>query len=190
MFLSAAAAVGLSPFSLAACGGFAFLTGFLAFVFRDPGREAGEGIVSPADGVVREVDPAKGLVSIYLALVNVHVTRAPTEGRVSRMVRHPGKHLPAFSRRSPNNERIEMTMDTPVGTITVMHMSGILARRIVPYVDGGVAVGKGDKLSLIRFGSRVDLSLPPDRVAIRVAVGQKVRAGVTCVAEVVDDRAG
>ncbi|MGD9962758.1 MAG: phosphatidylserine decarboxylase [Thermoplasmata archaeon] len=190
VLLSAAAAVALFPVNVYACVGFACLTGFLVFVFRDPSRRAGEGIVAPADGTVREVDREKGLVSIYLALINVHVTRAPLEGVVSKLVRHPGKHVPAFSRRSPNNERVELAMDTGIGTVLITHISGILARRIVPYVDKGHSMDKADRLGLIRFGSRVDLVMPPDRVDIKVEVGQRLRAGVTCVAEVSDDRAG
>lgn len=187
---SAAAAAVLLPINMFVCGGFAFLTGFLVFVFRDPKRLVGNGIVAPADGTVREVDHEKGLVSIYLALRNVHVTRAPVEGTVSTMTRHPGKHLPAFSKRSPNNERVVITMDTGIGPVTITHMSGILARRIVPYVDRGHMLGKADKLGLIRFGSRVDLLMPPDRVVIKTRAGERLRAGVTCIAEVADDRAG
>ena len=190
VLLSAAAAVATFFVSVYACVAFACLAGFLAFVFRDPSRSAGSGIVAPADGVVREVDHEKGLVSIYLALRNVHVTRAPTDGVVSKMVRYPGRHLPAFSARSPNNERVEVGMETGIGGITIMHMSGILARRIVPYVDQGIPLGKADRLGLIRFGSRVDLFLPPGRVRIKAQVGQRLRAGVTCVAEVADDRSG
>lgn len=190
VFASAAAAAVLFPLSILACVGFAVFTAFLMFVFRDPRRPAGSGIVAPADGTVREVDHEKGLVSIYLAIRNVHVTRAPLDGLVSNMVRHPGKHLPAFSKRSPNNERIVVTMDTGIGDVTIIQMSGILARRIVPYVDKGHTVVKADKLGLIRFGSRVDLIMPPGKVVIKATVGQRLRAGVTCVAEVEDDRTG
>lgn len=190
VFLSAAAAAALFPVNLVACAGFACFTGFLVFVFRDPRRTAGDGIVAPADGTVREVDHEKGLVSVYLALRNVHVTRAPIAGKVSGMVRHPGKHRPAFSKRSPDNERVEVTMDTEMGPVKITHISGILARRIVPYIDRDHVVGKGDRLGLIRFGSRVDLLMPPGKVAIRATVGQKLHAGVTCIAEVADDRSG
>lgn len=190
VLLSSAAAAATLFLSTYACVGFVCLTGFLAFVFRDPPRSAGRGVVAPADGTVREVDHEKGLVSIYLALRNVHVTRAPMEGVVTKMVRYPGRHLPAFSARSPNNERVEVGMDTGIGRVTIMHMSGILARRIVPYVDRGHSLGKADRLGLIRFGSRVDLTMPPEKVRITARVGQRLRAGVTCVAEVSDDRAG
>ncbi len=188
--MSAAASAILLPVSAAFCVGFAVLTGFFLFVFRDPERTVGSGVVSPADGVVREIDPAKGLVSIYLSLSNVHVTRAPTSGSITKVTRYPGKHLPAYSHRSPNNERIEVEMDTGIGPMSVMHMSGILARRIVPYIEKGHAVSKGSKLALIRFGSRVDVFLPPTKVDLKAYVGQNVRAGVTCIAEVLDERTG
>lgn len=190
VFLSALATAALLPVYVYASVGFACLTGFLVFVFRDPPRRAGAGIVAPADGTVREVDLEKGLVSIYLALRNVHVTRAPLDGVVSKLVRHPGRHRPAFSTRSPDNERVEVTMDTPIGPVLITHMSGILARRIVPYISTGRPMAKADKLGLIRFGSRVDLVMPPGKVVIKAVVGQRLRAGVTCVAEVADDRAG
>jgi phosphatidylserine decarboxylase len=188
--LSIVAALVSIPFSLVAVVGFAALTGFLAFVFRDPKRDPGEGVVSPADGIVREVSREDGLVSIYLALTNVHVTRSPVAGAVTKTTRIPGKHFPAYSKRSPNNERLELLMDTDLGEIRITQMSGILARRIVPYVGTGNVLGKGQKLGLIRFGSRVDLRLPPDKVSIRVKVGDRTRAGITCVAEATDDGSG
>ncbi|MCJ7562597.1 MAG: phosphatidylserine decarboxylase [Thermoplasmata archaeon] len=188
--ISAAAAAILLPVNATFSIGFAVLTGFFIFVFRDPKRTVGSGVVSPADGVVRQIDPEKGLVSIYLSLSNVHVTRAPISGSIEKVTRYPGKHLPAYSHRSPNNERIEMEMDTKIGPMSIMHMSGILARRIVPYIEEGHTVSKGKKLALIRFGSRVDLFLPPTKVVLKAVVGQKVRAGMTCIAEVLDERTG
>lgn len=189
MLLSASAAAALLPVSLPASAGFWVLTGFLVFVFRDPERSPGPGVVSPADGTVRQVDAEEGLVSIYLALRNVHVTRAPLDGVVSGVERSPGGHLPAFSRRSPANERVHVSMDTPIGPVSITHISGILARRIVPYIGTGNRVDKADRLGLIRFGSRVDLVLPPGRVAIKAAKGDRLRAGVSCIAEVLDDGA-
>jgi phosphatidylserine decarboxylase len=190
VLVTAATAIGLSPFEPLASVPFACLAVFLLFVFRDPSRDAGNGIVAPADGTVREVDRARGLVSIYLALWNVHVTRAPLAGRVSNLVRHSGSHVPAFSVRSPGNMRVEVALDTDIGPVTATLMTGMVARRIVPYVDSDHKLAKADRLGLIMFGSRVDLVLPPDRVVITAEVGQRVRAGETCVAEVADDRAG
>lgn len=162
------------------------LTAFLMVVFRDPRRRAGTGVVAPADGTVREVDAERGLVSIYLALRNVHVTRAPLDGRVEKAVRSIGRHVPAFSKKTVENERVEISMKTSIGDISIVHMTGAIARRIVPYVSGGESLSKADRLGLIRFGSRVDIYLPPGSVRIVATKGQKLHAGVTCIAEVSD----
>ncbi len=184
--LSALAVAVSFPFSIAAAIGFAGLLVFLTLVFRDPGRTVGTGIVSPADGTVREVDPEKGLVSIYLALRNVHVTRAPVEGVLGSVRRSPGTHAPAFSRRTLGNERAELMLDAGVGRIAIVEMTGAIARRIVLYVKDGQNLNKGQKLGLIRFGSRVDVFLPVRSTKISVAKGMRVRAGVTTIAEVHD----
>jgi len=176
------------PFLIYAAIGFSVLTVFLACVFRDPNRSIGKGIVSPADGTVRDVDPVKGMVSIYLALRNVHVTRAPVDGKIQTAVHRPGKHRPAFAKGTPSNERLELSMQSGLGEISMVQMTGAIARRIVPYVGAGEAVGKGEKLSLIRFGSRVDVFLPPASVRLVVAKGQRLKAGVTCIAEGLDGR--
>ena len=172
------------PFSLYAAVALACLSMFFVFVFRDPSRPIGEGIVAPADGIVREVDHERGLVSTYLALRNVHVTRAPIEGIVERKTRWHGKHAPAFSRKTVHNERLELRLKTSAGNISIVQMTGAIARRIVPYVSEGQVLGKGQKLGLIRFGSRVDLFMPPASVKIVVAKGDRLRAGVTRIAEV------
>jgi phosphatidylserine decarboxylase len=186
--LSAVATAATLPFQLYVAAGLAGLTVFLICVFRDPRRTIGDGIVSPADGTVRAIDREKGLVSIYLALRNVHVTRAPLEGVLENSLHMLGKHRPAFSKGTPNNERLEMSLMTRIGRISIIEMTGAIARRIVPYVKQGQELGKGAKISLIRFGSRVDLYLPPSSVRIVVEKGQKLRAGVTCIAEVCDGR--
>lgn len=182
--LSAAATAATLPLQILACGAFAGLTAFLLVVFRDPKRDAGEGVVAPADGRVREVDHEKGLVSIYLALRNVHVTRAPIEGVVEKAERFHGKHAPAFSKRTPHNEKLAISMKTGIGDVSIVHMTGAIARRIVPYVSEGQTLGKAEKLGLIRFGSRVDIYLPPASVKLVARKGQKLHAGETCIAEV------
>lgn len=185
--LSALAVALTFPFSIVAATCFAGLTVFLVLVFRDPGRKIGRGIVSPADGTVREVDQQKGFVSIYLALRNVHVTRAPAQGRLDSISLSPGTHAPAFSRKTLGNERAELALDSEFGRITVVEMTGAIARRIVLYVKDGESLAKGQKLGLIRFGSRVDVFLPPGAAKISVEKGRRVRAGVTTIAEVRDD---
>jgi phosphatidylserine decarboxylase len=187
-FVLASAVVSLAslPLTIYACLGFAALAALLALVFRDPTRVIGEGIVAPADGRVREVDEEKGLISTYLALRNVHVTRAPLDGVVTGKRRARGKHMPAFSRLTEHNERLELSIRTKLGDISVVEMTGAIARRIVPYVDVGQNLGKGERLSLIRFGSRVDLFLPPSSVRILVKRGDRLRGGVTRIAEALD----
>lgn len=182
--LSAGAALIVLPLQVYAALSLAVLTGFLIFVFRDPGRTIGMGIVAPADGTVREVDSERGLISTYLALRNVHVTRAPIDGVVEKAVRTRGGHAPAFSKKTERNERIEISLRTTIGTVSVIQMAGTIARRIVPYIADGQRVGKGEKLGLIRFGSRVDVYLPPSAISILVKEGQRLRAGVTSIAEV------
>ncbi len=186
MGMSAVASAASLPFFVPLSAAFLCLTVFFVAVFRDPPRKIGEGIVSPADGTVREVDPEKGLVSIYLALRNVHVTRAPFDATVVKTVRVRGRHRPAFSQSTPSNERVEIALDTSIGAMTVVEMTGAIARRIVPYIKEGQPLAKGAKLSLIRFGSRVDLRLPPDQVRILVEKGQRIYAGRSCIAEVRD----
>jgi phosphatidylserine decarboxylase len=186
--ISALATVIVIPFQQYVSAALGILTVFLICVFRDPERMIGKGVVSPADGTVRAVDREKGLVSIYLALRNVHVTRAPLECVVQNALHKVGTHRPAFSESTPSNERLEMSLMTKIGAVSIVEMTGAFSRRIVPYVKEGQELGKGSKLSLIRFGSRVDLYLPPSSVSIVVDKGQKLRAGVTCVAEVCDGR--
>jgi len=161
----------------------ACMTVFFVFVFRDPQRSIGDGIVAPADGVVREVDKDKGFVSTYLALRNVHVTRAPIDGVVEKKQRSRGTHAPAFSKRTEHNERLEISLRTNRGCVSIIHMTGAIARRIVPYVEVGQSLGKGEKMGLIRFGSRVDVYLPPSAFRIVAKKGQRLRAGVTPIAE-------
>lgn len=184
--MSALASAASLPFFVPLSAAFICLTVFFATVFRDPPRKIGNGIVSPADGTVREVTPEKGFVSIYLALRNVHVTRAPFDATVVKAVRIRGKHKPAFSKSTPSNERVEIDLSTAIGDVSIVQMTGAIARRIVPYIREGQPLAKGAKLSLIRFGSRVDIRLPPDQVQILVQKGQRLYAGRTCIAEVRD----
>ena len=184
--LGAVACAAALPFEPYASVGFGGFTIFLACMFRDPRRDIGEGIVAPADGTIREVDQSTGLVSTYLALRNVHVTRAPIPGKVVKTEIVKGKHSPAFAKDSGHNQRLVIDFDTSIGKVRAIEMVGALARRIVPYIRPGQSLSKGERMSLIRFGSRVDLFLPAGSVRITVKKGQRVRAGTTKIAEVSD----
>jgi len=161
---------------------------FLLVFFRDPDRVPGPGIVSPADGKVLEADPDTGRLTVFMALTDVHVNRAPLDGRVVDVVRTSGAHAPAYRPEARRNERVETLLETAVGPIRVAQIAGTIARRIVPYRREGDRVKKGQRIGMIRFGSRVEMTLPK-RARFIVDVGDRVRAGETTVAEVVrDDR--
>ncbi|KOG91274.1 phosphatidylserine decarboxylase [Streptomyces varsoviensis] len=159
----------------------ALAAGMLWF-FRDPEREIPEGrVLSPADGVVQSIMPWKDgrtRVAIFMSPLNVHVNRAPMSGTV-RSVKHiPGGYVPAFNKESENNERVVWHFDTELGDIEMVQIAGAVARRIVPYVPQSTKVEQGDRIGLIRFGSRVDVYLP-EGIEAAVEVGQATTAGVT-----------
>ncbi|HEY5832528.1 phosphatidylserine decarboxylase [Streptomyces sp.] len=159
----------------------ALAAGMLWF-FRDPEREITDGrVISPADGVVQSIMPWKDgrtRVAIFMSPLNVHVNRAPLAGTVTSVEHIPGGYVPAFNKESENNERVVWHFDTELGDIEVVQIAGAVARRIVPYVPRGCKVEQGDRIGLIRFGSRVDVYLPAG-IEPAVEVGQNTTAGVT-----------
>jgi len=152
------------------------LSFLLAFFFRDPDRKVGEGIVSPADGRVLYAFEENGTkkIAIFMSVFDVHVNRAPCDGRVLSIERGRGSHAPAYSGHAKNNAYVL----TDLGAVKVRQISGAFARRIVTYLRGGVGVRKGDRIGLIRFGSRVELHADVDG-EIRVNKGDRVVAGET-----------
>jgi len=161
--------------------GIAFL--FAIVFFRDPYRGKGPGIVSPADGRILTADSGSGKIVVFMGIHNVHVNRAPLDGRVGSVVHTPGGHAPAYAESAAANERVQTVLETQFGPVKVTQVAGVFARRIVPYVRRGDAVRKGQRIGMIRFGSRVELILPRG-LRLSVRVGDKVRAGETTVAEV------
>ena len=175
---------------------FVVLTLFVTYFFRDPERTGPPGpgvVVAPADGKVMSVGPVDGedfmagtatRVTIFLNIFNVHVQRAPLGGRVVHYAYHPGRYLPAWREEaSGENERASLGIDTGAGPLLVRQIAGLVARRIVTYPREGDAVTRGDRIGLIRFGSRVDLFLPPDW-PVTVEPGDNVRGGETQVARI------
>jgi len=167
---------------------------FLVFLifFRDPARNIGKGIVCVADGKIREITKTKDddvgdciNISIFMNIYNVHVNRMPIDGTVKDVVHISGAHIPAFKKESEKNERVVIKIDTSIGMVKIVQIAGTIARRIVPYIKKGDNLKKGDRLGIIRFGSRVDLFLPGDSIKVlKVSVGDMVRAGVDTVAEI------
>ncbi len=156
------------------------LSMFMVAFHRDPDRvPQGEGMVSPADGLVMEATAAN--LAIFMNHHNVHVNRSPLAGRVERVEHSDGGHRAAFFRSSSENERNLIVMKTPEGEVRLVQITGFVVRRIVCYVRPGDLVDRGERIGMIRFGSRVELSIPPG-YGLRVAVGDRVRAGETVVA--------
>lgn len=162
--------------------------------FRDPDRvipdQAG-GIVSPADGKVIEVETVDKpayydgrckKISIFMSVFNVHVNRIPFDGVVEKVRYHPGKFFAAnLDKASLQNEHNAVFLKTPDNeAICVVQVAGLIARRIVCYVQPGMSLVKGQRYGLICFGSRLDIYLP-DNTEMTVAVGDKVKAGTSLI---------
>jgi phosphatidylserine decarboxylase len=160
--------------------------GFVAYFFRNPHREIPADpnlVVSPADGKVIKVTSREGAtrVSIFLSVFDVHVNRAPIGGRLVRQVYVPGRfHLAYDDRASVENERLELTIEDE-RSIAFTLIAGLVARRIVPWKKEGDVVGKGDRIALIRFGSRVDIDLPAG-CEVLVEQGDRLRGGSSGIA--------
>jgi len=168
-----------------------FLALFIFSFFRDPERvipaEAGA-VVSPGDGrvvVVREEEnagrPGKR-VSIFLAAWNVHVNRAPAAGTITKLEYRPGKFLAAMRERaSVENEQNVFTLSTDAGEMVFKQIAGLIARRVVSWKKAGEKVARGERIGLVRFGSRVDVWVPKE-AEILVKVGENVKGGASVLA--------
>ncbi|MEX2270395.1 MAG: phosphatidylserine decarboxylase [Vicinamibacterales bacterium] len=173
---------------------FFILTAFFLFFFRDPEREiraGGDLVLSPADGrvlVAGDADPAIAppgqwqQISIFLSPADVHINRIPATGRVTKVEYIPGKFLPAYHHDATLNERTEIWLDAAGRTVVFRQVVGMLARRIVCRVAVGQDVKAGDRFGVMKFGSRMDVFVPPD-ATLRVKTGDAVRAGDTVLAE-------
>ena len=173
--------------SLFAIGIMIFILFFpVILFFRDPDRTIGKGVVSPADGKVMFVEKndrgKEWHIGIFMSPLDVHVNRAPVAGKVIEIEHLEGNFKPAYNRNSKHNERVIITLYTDMGNIKIIQIAGILARRIVPYVDKGHLLSKGQRIGIIRFGSRVDVFLPSAIVEPVVVPGQRVKAGTDSIA--------
>lgn len=160
---------------------------FCLWFFRDPERETPQGpyAVSPADGrIVRiKVGPKETVVSIFLNIFDVHVNRAPVGGKVVEVEYKPGKFLVASrDEASVQNEMNTVVIDGREGVVRFSQIAGLIARRVICYKRPGDFVTAGERIGLIRFGSRVDVHLAPGW-RIRVREGERVKAGESILAE-------
>jgi len=175
------------------------LTVWCYYFFRDPERVTplGSGLViSPADGIVSLIEPAVppaelGMadepltrVSVFMSVFNCHVNRTPIEGEVTAVAYRPGKFFNAsLDKASADNERNSLRIRMKDGRdLAVVQIAGLVARRIVCWVEPGKQMQTGERFGLIRFGSRLDVYLP-DGVVPQVRVGQTMIAGETVLAD-------
>ncbi len=176
------------------------------YFFRDPPRVTPlrDGIVvAPADGRISQIGnavPPRELelgerslprISIFMSVFDCHVNRSPVAGRIERMIYRAGKFISAdLDKASEENERNAFVLTTAGGArIAVIQIAGLVARRIVPFVREGEAVAAGQRIGMIRFGSRVDVYLPESARAV-VAEGQTAIAGETVLADLRAAEAG
>ena len=169
----------------------------VALFFRDPERTAPPDpalVLSPADGKVMHAGPARAgeappgrwlQVTIFLSLFDVHINRAPVAGRVTRVDYVPGSFVAAFRPESYRNEHSEVWMDRAGRTVVFRQVVGVLARRVVTRIKAGDMLRSGDRIGLMKFGSRMDVFVPAD-AELLVRAGQTVRAAETAVARLVD----
>ena len=167
-----------------------------AYFFRDPDRAGPRGpnlVIAPADGkvlMITEVDEPRFIhgratrISIFMNVFNVHVNRYPASGRVDFVWYNPGKFLNAASEKSSlDNEQMSVGVTTPSGVkILTRQIAGLIARRIVTYSKVGDAAEQGQRFGIIRFGSRVDVFVPPT-ARVNVRLGEVTASGTTVLAE-------
>jgi phosphatidylserine decarboxylase len=170
--------------------------GFFTYFFRDPERAIPQepaAVVAPADGKVVFLDevredrhlrgPAKR-VAIFMNVFDVHVNRAPVAGKVAWMEHRPGAFMAAFKHDAGHaNEQLALALEGDDGRrVLLVQIAGLLARRIVPFVQEGQSLARGERIGMICFGSRVDVYLPSE-AEVLVQVGDQVKAGSSMVAK-------
>ncbi|SDX46810.1 phosphatidylserine decarboxylase [Modestobacter sp. DSM 44400] len=173
------------------------LSAYMALFFRDPDRRcdrerpASGDVLAPADGVVMVAgEPQPGVapdgdwqqVSIFLSVVDVHVNRSPYRGEVTSTSHRPGSFLAAYRKESAHrNERSEIWLRDGDREVVFRQVVGVLARRIVTRVRAGEQLATGQRMGLMKFGSRMDVFVPPS-CTVTVTEGQRVRGGETVIA--------
>jgi phosphatidylserine decarboxylase len=175
-----------------AAGVLLFLAAFVFSFFRDPERviaaEPGA-VVSPADGRVVVVTDEENAgrsgkrISIFLAIWNVHISRAPAAGTITKLDYRPGKFLAAMRERaSVENEQNVFTLSTEAGEMVFKQIAGVIARRVVSWKKAGEKVALGERIGLMRFGSRMDVWLP-NEAELLVKSGENVKGGISVLAQ-------
>jgi len=161
---------------------------FVLYFYRDPERiilTNDNHILSPADGKIIEIEKNNNrqIIKIFMSPLNMHVQRASVLGTVKSIHYKRGRFLPAYNKRAEiENEQNVIELSTKHGNIEIKQIAGILARRIVCWVNNGDKVIQGQRIGMIKLGSQVDLFLP-ENLNLKVNTGDKVKAGITVIAE-------
>jgi phosphatidylserine decarboxylase len=177
---------------------FSIVALFMGYFFRDPDRTIPEGkglFVAPADGkiiLIKDVNEKKYIksdakeISIFMSPFNVHVNRAPCDGKVSTVKHSPGRYMAAYKDdASMKNENIAMLLEGKEGKVLVRQVAGFIARRAVCRVKPGDMLKRGERYGMIKFSSRLDVYLPKN-TEITVKLGDVVKAGETAIARIKD----
>ncbi len=192
--VAAVPAVVVWPWSGAWAAACLALPALVALFFRDPERHPPDGpalVLAPADGRVMFAGPARAdeapagqwaQVTIFLSVLDVHINRTPVAGRVTRVDYRAGSFLPAYRREAAHNEQSEIWFDHEGQTVVARQVVGVLARRVVCRLTVGQVVAAGARLGLMKFGSRMDVFVPPGAV-LDVHAGDRVRGGETVIAQ-------
>ena len=166
----------------------------IALFFRDPDRTSPaerDLVLSPADGKIMHAGPARAgeapagqwkQVTIFLSVLDVHINRTPVSGRVTSAKYLPGSFRPAYRHDAHSNERSEIWIDHDGTNIVFRQVVGLLARRVVCRVKAGETLSTGERIGLMKFGSRMDVFVP-DSAAVLVKAGESVVGGVTVIAK-------
>ena len=178
-------------------GGGALVAGFMLYFFRDPERVSPEGdrqMVSGADGVVRAVEELPEhtylktdcvRISVFLSPMNVHVNRSPMAGKVTRLAYTPGKHLLTIQNASSEyNEHSSILVEGQGTRCLVKQIVGPVVRRVVFWLHEGQELVKGERIGIMKFGSRMDILVPP-HIPITAKIGDRVTAGETIIGRLV-----
>ena len=164
---------------------------FSLYFFRDPKRfvpKLENSFVSPADGKILEIKDIFSeklgqdcyKISIFMSVFDVHINRAPFKGKVREKIYNNGKFFNAsLDKASEENEKMTYIVENESFTYSVTQIAGLIARRIISYVNENDMLETGDKLGMIKFGSRAEVEIPRDIININVSVGQQVYAGET-----------
>jgi phosphatidylserine decarboxylase len=187
LFAILSKAMNISPLNHVTYIGVALIL-FMVVFFRDPERKVEVSdayMVSPADGTIINIENSK--ICIFMFFQNVHVNRAPISGTIKEMTYKKGGYIPAYKKDSERNERNEFIIHSKYGEVKVIQIAGTVARRIVSYSQVDDIIEQGQRIGMIRFGSRVDVTIPPD-FDIIVKNGERVLAGKTIIATIKTDR--